>query len=357
MIVNRAKPPAGRVVEQSFHFYGGDVLEAYGNWPTPRTIVSDGAYGVRGFVGDPPEVGGLPDWYAPHLRAWDRFAEPSCALWFWNTEIGWATVHPILERFGWQYVQTVIWDKGIGHIAGNVNGKTIRQYPVVSEICALYRRRLSFGTANGPLDAKSWLRYEWRRSGLPLAKANEACGVGNAATRKYLTGDWLWYWPPGEMVERMAAYAAKFGKPTDRPYFSLDGGRSVDARSWDALRSEWHHVHGLTNVWSGAPLHGDERLRGNGSKSAPRSLAKTAAAAMHLNQKPLEFMRRLVTATTSAGDVVWEPFGGLASAAVAAIELGRHACVAEINGDFQGAALNRLRLEAGKRVPRLRLIG
>ena len=31
-----------------------------------------------------------------------------------------------------QYVQLAIWDKGLAHIAGNVNGKTIRQLPVVT---------------------------------------------------------------------------------------------------------------------------------------------------------------------------------------------------------------------------------
>ena len=38
---------------------------------------------------------------------------------------------------------------------------------------------------------QEWLRAEWRRTGLPWRAANEACGVSNAATRKYLTGDHL----------------------------------------------------------------------------------------------------------------------------------------------------------------------
>jgi DNA modification methylase len=37
-----------------------------------------------------------------------------------------------------------------------------------------------------------------------------------------------------------------------------------------------------------------------------------------VSQKPLEFMRRIVNAITEPDDVVWEPFGGLASAAVGA---------------------------------------
>ena len=57
-------------------------------------------------------------------------------------------------------------------------------------------------------------------------------------------------------------------------------------------------------------------------RSAPRVHRPGPNAATHLNQKPLEFMRRIVTASTVTGDVVWEPFGGLCSAVVAAVETG-----------------------------------
>ena len=106
---------------------------------------------------------------------------------------------------------------------------------------------------SGPTPVKEWVRNEWTRSGLPLSKANQACGVKNAATRKYLTRDWLWYWPPGEMTERLAAYASAHGRPSGWPYYSLDGERAVTAKEWDALRYRWRHAHGLTNVWSRRP--------------------------------------------------------------------------------------------------------
>ena len=54
---------------------------------------------------------------------------PGHHLWFWNTEVGWATVHPLLVASGWDYLQVITWDKGVAHIAGNVNGKTIRRFP------------------------------------------------------------------------------------------------------------------------------------------------------------------------------------------------------------------------------------
>jgi site-specific DNA-methyltransferase (adenine-specific) len=316
-----------------YTYHKGNVLEAYDGWDAPDLIISDGAYGVRGFDGDTVDETGLAEWYRPHIEAWTKASKPSTSLWFWNTEVGWATVHSLLVSFGWEYVQTVIWDKGLGHIAGNVNGKTIRQFPVVSEVSVLYRRRVMLPTEDGnALPVKEWLRHEWERSGLPLYRANEACGVKNAATRKYLTKDWLWYYPPGEAVEKMADYASQHGKPTSRPYFSTDGKTPITAQAWDSMRSPWNHRNGITNVWSRPPLQGAERIKVPGGRN------KTA----HLNQKPLEFMERQITATTLPGQVVWEPFGGLASASVASIMLGREAFVAECNADYQAIAGARL---------------
>jgi site-specific DNA-methyltransferase (adenine-specific) len=297
---------------------------------------------VRGFHGDTIGAGGLADWYRPHVLEWSRCATPATTLWFWNTELGWATVHPILVENGWDYVQLITWDKGIAHIAGNVNGKTIRRFPVVTEVCAFYQRRFEVTGADGSMPVQQWMRHEWRRAGLPLTKANEACGVRNAATRKYLTQDWLWYWPPGPMIERLAAYANEYGRDSGWPYYSLDGHAPATAKEWSALRYRWRHVHGLTNVWQLGPLHGVERIKGTMRRAAPRVYNPSSVSAAHLNQKPLEFMRRVLSAATDAGDVVWEPFGGLASASVAAVEMGRSAFVAEIDHDFAEIASQRL---------------
>lgn len=325
-----------------YTLFKGNVVRAYPEWETPMTIISDGAYGVRGFRGDTTGHDGLVEWYQHHVEAWSRAATPATTLWFWNTEVGWATMHPILEANGWDYVQTVTWDKGISHIAGNVNGKTIRRFPVVSEVAVLYERRLLLETDEGSMTAQRWLRYEWQRAGIPLYKSNEACGVKNAATRKYLTADWLWYFPPGAMVERLAAYANAHGVQGGRPYFSLDGKRSATAAEWDALRYRWNHTHALTNVWQRPSLHDAERLKGTMERSAPRTYRPTAASAAHLNQKPLEFMARQIAAVTQPGDVVWEPFGGLASASVAAVNMGRRAYAAEIDETFHRLASERL---------------
>lgn len=343
----------------SYEVHFGDALDAYGEWPTPTVIISDGAYGVGGFPGDPRTPDELAEWYRPHVEVWSKHAQPGTTLWFWNTEIGWATVHPLLLQHGWDYVQAIHWDKGIAHVAGNVNGKTIRRFPVANEICVFYQRRLTLPTIEGEMPAQEWVRYEWKRSGLPMRKANEACGVKDAATRKYFATDWLWYFPPPLAMEQLARYANEHGAPTDRPYYSLDGHSALTAEEWSKLRYRWRHQHALTNMWQHPPLHNRERVKSqDGERRAPRVYnPKVGVASAHLNQKPLEFMRRIIEACTNIGDTVWEPFGGLCSGVVAAVNLGRNGYAAEPIRHFYELAVERIEECIGKARGEGRLFG
>lgn len=312
----------------------GDVRGWYASWPSPTVIISDGPYGVAGYPGDPASPDGLADAYADHVQAWSAAAKPYTTLWFWCTEVGWAEVHPLLKQHGWSYEQTIIWDKGVAHVAGNVNGDTIRGVPVVTEICARYVRRATLpGLAGGEIPLRDWLREEWRRTGLPWSSANEACGVAAAATRKWLTADDLWYFPPEDAFLALAAHANQHGDPAGRPYFDLSAIGAGDARSavglgkaalpsrkiaYRDLRARWHHEHGVTNVWRNNAVRGQERMRDAGG------------ATIHPNQKPAAFMARQVAMSSDPGEVVWEPFGGLCTASAAALELGRNAYACEI---------------------------
>ena len=65
---------AHRAVPGTAHLNLADALTRYETWPAPTAIVSDGAYGVGGFPGDPPTPAGLAEWYAPHAAAWAKFA-------------------------------------------------------------------------------------------------------------------------------------------------------------------------------------------------------------------------------------------------------------------------------------------
>ena len=321
-----------------FTLHHGNSLDAYDLWASkesPATIISDGAYGVGGFVGDPKTAKGLGEWYEPHIEAWSKHASAYTALWFWNTELGWATVHPFLEKHGWKYVQLAVWDKGIGHIAGNVNSTTIRRLPVVTEVVALYCRPPVFQASDSTLQDLSmqeWMRQEWKRSGLPFSEANKACGVKNAASRKYFASDHLWYEPPIEHMRSLVSYANTFGKALahgERPYFAIEGVDFSSASGWSQQRYQWNHVHGLTNVFQRPALRNAERIKINGKN-------------VHTNQKPLDLCEVLINATTSPQEAVWEPFGGVGSISVAAVKSGRRAYYAELDHKFLDVTRKRL---------------
>jgi site-specific DNA-methyltransferase (adenine-specific) len=82
------------------------------------------------------------------------------------------------------------------------------------------------------------------RSGIPMSFANRACGVKNAATRKYLTADHLWYYPPVEAFTALAEYANRRGDPQGRPYFSRDGKQPIPASEWARLRPKFLALSG-----------------------------------------------------------------------------------------------------------------
>jgi hypothetical protein len=316
------------------HFDRAEKL--YSAWPTPICIISDGPYGVNGYPGDNVKAESLAEWYKPHIKAWSEYSTPETTLWFWNTEVGWASVHPVLVASGWEYRCCNIWDKGLGHVAGNANTKTLRKFPIVTEVCVHYVKAATFQIGDEPLTMQEWLRREWKRTKLPFRLANVACGVLNAATRKYLTADHLWYYPPVDAFVKLARYANEYGDSAGRPYFSIDGQNPIQAYQWAKLRAKFYCDIGVTNVWREPQVGGSERIQGE------RNGMKYKFSSLHGSQKPLKLIELIINASTDKGDVVWEPFGGLCPGAVVSHYLGRQYRGAEIIPEFYLAAVERL---------------
>lgn len=338
-------PDAGRMCDPRYGevYTRGDVAihhahaeQLYAEWPTPTCIVSDGPYGVGGFPGDSHVTERLAEWYEPHIQAWSRYSTPQTTLWFWGTEVGWANVHPVLVANGWEYRCCNIWDKGMSHVAGNVNTQTLRKFPVVTEVCVHYVKAASFDVGGRSVTMQQWLRHEWKRTGLPFHLANEACGVLNAATRKYLAADHLWYYPPPDAFSGLVRYANEHGDPKGRPYFSVDGRSPLSAEQWSRMRAKFKCDIGITNVWREPQVGGAERIQGT------RDSMKYKFKSLHGSQKPLRLIDLIIQACTDVGDVVWEPFGGLCPGAVISYRSGRIYRGAEILPEFYRAAVERL---------------
>ena len=95
------------------------------------------------------------------------------------------------------------------------------------------------------------------------------------------------------------------------------------------MRAKFYFENGITNVWLEPAVRGADRQ-------------KKEHKCVHSNQKPLQLMNLCIRSSSDVGDVVWEPFGGLCSAAIASHQLKRKCYAAEIYPDYFKAAIERL---------------
>lgn len=274
----------------------------------------------------------MPEWYEPHVRALSLRATAQTVLWFRNSKIGWATVHPVIERYGWRYIHANIWEKGLGHIAGKVNTKKIRRFQVVSESCVQY-------VFEPRIDGKllmRWLLHEWNRTGLPIREANQACRVANGAVRKYLDQGHVKVLDASGEVSDAGRLRKRERKSTRKAVFSQDGERPMTAADWVRTRLPFDCPQGATNVWSRPPLRIEERIKVNGSNGK----------AVNLDPKLLDLTTTMIKAATTKNSAVWEPFGGLFSASLAARHLGKRSIGAEIEARHFHYGMNRVAKES-----------
>ena len=337
--------------------------------PGYTLIISDGAYGIGGFPGDPTSPKALADWYAPHLEAWDRLAAPSSSLYFWCTPEGCARMLPAIEAAGWRYYSRIVWNKGMAALAGRLDTNAIRGWPTATEDCYFYVREavdistMAADVIYRDLDASRrdssapvLLRSDRERAGLSrkdLARAFPSASGG-------LTGcvtNWEegYNFPTWEVWQRCAAWLKEHGEPQDdRPYLVTEAvwaGRGTLRESYEALRGEYEALResyealrgeyealrypfalpqGVTDVWTGLPVNRPGR---------------------HGCAKRDDHIERIVQASSRPGDRVLEPFGGGAPVLRACRKLGRACDSIERDPEWHRRALASIDTATAARLP------
>ena len=298
--------------------------------------VVDPPYGLRKAAWDMMKVTDLPAFLAPHLDDVGRLCADSATLYIWNTAEGWAALHPGIVGRGWTFRSLIVWDKGLGFMAGKCDVEGLRSWYDVTEVCGMYQREAwapltcagqEIAYAAGA-DERNWIRPwlgdEWKAAGLRFRQADEALGTNGMAGHYFQPSQWSL--PTWDAYRTLAAYAAEHGPPRARPYLVLpkvwpDGGLRA---SYDHLRAEYDHLRaeyeasrpafncplGVSNVWTTPLVGGRERLAGNG-------------ATLHPCQKPLAFAERILRASSRPGSSIWVPFCGTARESVAAQRMAR----------------------------------
>ena len=324
----------------------GEAADIYPTFePGYSLIVSDGAYGIGGFPGDPKSPKALPEWYAPHLEAWDRLAAPSSSLYFWCTPEGCARMLPAVEAAGWRLYSRIVWNKGMAALAGRLDSEAIRGWPTASEDCYFYVReavdisQMAAGTIYRDLDASRrdssapvLLRSDRERAGLTRKQLSGAFPSASGGLTGCVT-NWEegYNFPTWEVWQRCAAWLELNGErlsSSDRHYLVTEAvwaARGGLRESYEALRGEYEALRypftlpqGVTDVWTGLPVRRTGR---------------------HGCAKRDDHIERIVRASSRPGDRVLEPFGGGAPVLRACRKLGRGCDSIERDPEWHARAL------------------
>ena len=107
-----------------------------------------------------------------------------------------------------------------------------------------------------------------------------------------------------------------------------------------AKMRELNHGKQMKSVWSFKPPNKEEKKFGK-----------------HPTQKPLALIERIVMASTSAGDLILDPFSGSSTTGVAAVNLGRRFVGTELEPEFINLSIERLRDSINNRQSSLKILG
>lgn len=215
-----------------------------------------------------------------------------------------AFIVPHLEDLGLKLRQQIILDKGIRAVSGRAT-KRYKIFPNVTE-------SILFIIKDNKKFVKPFLKERQKALGLTAKQINEELGVKS-------NGGGMWSIYTGKNV------CEQF--PTEELWGKLAKILDFDC-PYERVAQTFNPQMGFTDVWSDIDFYEEKRL--------------------HPTQKPLKLIKRMIAASSNAGDVVLDPFSGSASTPVSCIHLNRHFIGIEIDEEYYRIGLERIKEERAK---------
>ncbi len=310
----------------------GDAVELSRERITNKSInaiVTDFPYNINKAEWDKKE--GYIDWLMEVFKECERTLKDNGTLWFFHIEFTiLAELHMrIVKETNLRHKQFIIINKGLPSVANRSN-KTLRSYPRATEY-------LQFYTFDDPTGAQQ-LSEQYARIN-PMAKyLKEEFGraeVTNAEIAELfpsktggLTGcvfNWLngFNFPLKEQYLKIREYLNRKYQHEDlrREYDYLRREYEDLRREYDYLRYTFNLQYRCTDVWD-INFYNEKKL--------------------HICQKPLKLMERIILTATNEGDIVLDPFVGSGTTCIAARRLNRHYIGFDNNPDYIEIAKRRL---------------
>jgi site-specific DNA-methyltransferase (adenine-specific) len=220
-----------------------------------------------------------------------------------------ALLVPFLNEIGFSLRQQIIIDKGMQAVAGRAT-KNYKMFPNVTEsILFLVKDNKAF--------SRQLLKTRQIELKLSAKEINDALGVKS-------NGGGMWSIYTGDNV------CEQF--PTRELWLNLERILKFDY-PYDKIAQTFNPQMGLTDVWTDIDFYSETRY--------------------HATQKPLKLIKRMILASSNAGDTVLDPFAGGGSTLLACRQTDRLSISIELEEKYIKAIKHRLHEESVTLLPLL----
>lgn len=206
---------------------------------------------------------------------------------------------PYLKELGLELRQQIIIDKGMRAVSGRAT-KKYRMFPNVTE-------SILFIIKDNKQFIKPLLKERQKELGLTSQQINKALGVKS-------NGGGMWSIYTGNNI------CEQF--PTEDTWYKLCEILQFDY-PYNKIAQTFNPQMGITDVWTDIDFYKEKRL--------------------HPTQKPIKLIKRLIETSSNKGDLILDPFSGVASVAIGCVQTDRRYVGIEIDEDYHKLGVERLK--------------
>jgi len=239
------------------------------------------------------------EWAKKWLKELTRIAKPTASFYLFGFfRVLYQMVNHITDK-KWELRQQIIVDKGMRSISGRKTS-TYKMFPTTTE-------SILFFNYNNKPNIKKFLKKKQKKLGLTAKEINEKLGVKS-------NGGGVWSLYTGNNILAQV--------PTKEMWEKLE--KILDFKiNYNKVAYTFNIQMGYTDVWTDIDFYAEKRK--------------------HSTQKPVKLIKRLIKASSSRGMVVFDPFMGSGSTALAAKLLDRKFIGFEIEEKYWKYSRSRLK--------------
>ena len=296
------------------------------------------------------------EWLQPHLTNWTQHLLPNGSLFvFCYPRMAARVEMAVSEHFN--VLAHIVWEKRNGGAASRNNKEALRSFLPLSERIIFAEPFAADDAARHLADAewdklsetlREYLRGEVKRSGVSVQALAAHCGVTDRMIGHYI-GKSQWELPTEARYLEMRAFLNANGTQPPPPYGDFHAGTEYLPAEYTYLKTEYGY---LLREYANMKAQFERERRYFHVTNADqygdvwRFNTSCQEGTYHPAQKPLALCLHMLRATCRPGDLVYDPFMGSGTLALAARQLGLRYVGIDLDRGYCETAIRRLTADA-----------